>query len=92
MNSMIKMAFLCGVIGLAVAIILSLMAFPLNVSTGVMLTLWPTSIVGMAFTESPKLSLSSLVLISIEYGGNFVLYGLIGLLLAGIGSQIRSKS
>lgn len=49
-----------------------------HVPSHLLMALWPTSLTGMAFTEPPKLSLSAAVLILIMYGGNFVLYGLVG--------------
>jgi hypothetical protein len=91
MNRTMKVASFCGLLGLAVAITLSVMAFRSNISAAVLLTLWPTSIVGMVFTGPWKFSILSLLLISIEYGGNFVLYGLIGLSLIGISKLFRSR-
>jgi hypothetical protein len=63
-----------GMVGLALAITLAVLsrnAFP----TALTIKLWPTSIVLM--TDSP-----AIFALLIGYGGNFVLYGLIALLIS----------
>jgi hypothetical protein len=92
MNRTMKFASFCGLLGLAVAITLSVIAFRSNISAAVLLTLWPTSIVGMVFTGHWQFSFISLLIISIEYGGNVILYGLIGFLLVGMSKLFRSKN
>jgi hypothetical protein len=49
-----------------------------HISPHMLTMLWPTSLIGMVFTESPKLTAASIILISIMYGGNFLLYGVVG--------------
>ncbi len=69
-----------GGIGLAVAIILAdLMSHDLA-STSVLEVLWPSGIVGIL---DPSTVPVQLLTTAVMYGGQFVLYGLIGLLAAG---------
>ncbi len=87
----IKIACVSGVIGILVAIWLTLTPTNSSVSTTTLLTLWPTSIAGFGFNGPITFSFFSFLLITIEYGGNFVLYGLIGLVLSGAYKRLRNR-
>lgn len=67
-----------GGIGVAVAIVLTIWSSHGVVRPAVLLTLWPTSIVGMANTEPFKLTMAELLILTVMYGGNFLLYGVVG--------------
>jgi hypothetical protein len=88
MSGTVKFALLCSLIGVAVPI--GIMASSSEISTGVLLTLWPTSIFGFGF-NGPTFSPLGIVIGMIEFGGNFILYGAVGLLIAGIGQRIWRK-
>lgn len=60
-----------------------------HISPHMLMILWPTSLIGIVFTESPKLTAASIILISIMYGGNFLLYGVVGAVARYL---IRSRS
>ncbi len=86
--------FFSGGVGLAIAIILAdllrhdLMAHDLG-STELLKVLWPSSLVsGAGGTTVPAQLLDGLLM----YGGQFVLYGLCGLLLASLVSQLRRRA
>src|SRR6266481_4947898 len=69
---------LSGCLGVLVA--LTLIAIPTRyvISPKILLVLWPSSIAGLA----DPLDLSDKILVAIfEFGGNFILYGVIGTLI-----------
>jgi hypothetical protein len=68
-----------GIVGVLVAFVL-LGLEALNVIVpGAFLVLWPSSIIGMA---DPANAWDKFLIAAVEFGGNFVLYGIIGSLLA----------
>ena len=72
-----------GCIGIIVALVLALVASNRSLSPGLLLTLWPASIVGL----SDPSTLTAKILIGVyEFGGNFLLYGVIG---TGLGLAFR---
>jgi hypothetical protein len=74
-----------GCVGVLVALALLAMAARHFISPTVLLILWPASIAGMADPSS----ISDKVIVAVfEFGGNFLLYGLIGAL---IGTGLRRK-
>jgi hypothetical protein len=71
---------IAGGIGVAVAVALTVWSSHGVVKPMVLLTLWPTSIVGMANDGPFKLTVAELLILAVMYGGNFLLYGLLGAL------------
>jgi hypothetical protein len=72
-----------GCIGIIVALVLALVASNRSLSPGLLLTLWPASIVGL----SDPSTLTAKILIGVYvFGGNFLLYGVIG---TGLGLAFR---
>jgi len=67
-----------GAVGLTIAVALAIWNVHGVVTPTVLLVLWPTSIVGMANTVPFKPTIFELLIIGFMYGGNFVLYGLLG--------------
>jgi hypothetical protein len=84
-----KLIVACGGIGVAVAIVLTVIASHSEVSPLILLVLWPTSIFGAGTNDPPTFSFGSAFLILLMYGGNAVLYGLLGLLIS---QKVRSRS
>lgn len=70
--------FTCGAVGLIVAVALALWSAHGIVRPVVLLTLWPSSIAGMANTGPFRPSLPGLLILAFMYGGNFLLYGALG--------------
>ena len=92
MTARARFAVVGGGIGLLVAGVLSFSRAGFPLPTSVLLTLWPTSLLGMIFDEPPVLSIANAVLLIVEYGGNVLLYGLLAFglsLFAGRGSRER---
>jgi hypothetical protein len=69
---------MCGCLGVLVALILMAMAANHVVRPGVLLVLWPSSIAGIADPSTP---LDKIIIATLEIGGNFLLYGIIGMLI-----------
>jgi hypothetical protein len=69
---------IAGAIGVAVEVVLTIWSSNGMVRPAVLLTLWPTSIVGMANTGPFKLTIPKLLILAVMYGGNFLLYGIVG--------------
>jgi hypothetical protein len=64
-----------GCIGIIVALVLAVIASNRSLNPMLLLTLWPPSIVGIA----DPTTLSDKILIgAFEFGGNFLLYGVVG--------------
>jgi uncharacterized membrane protein len=74
-----------GCVGVLIALALMTMGTSHVVSPTVLLALWPPSIVGVA--DPTNLS-DKIIFAIIEFGGNFLLYGIIGTL---IGLSFRRK-
>jgi hypothetical protein len=67
-----------GSVGIIVALVLALVASNRSLSPGLLLTVWPASIVGL----SDPSTLTAKILIGVyEFGGNFLLYGVVGTVL-----------
>jgi hypothetical protein len=79
MNRTARVAIVFGLVGVAVAV--ALMISSADISMSLLLTLWPTSIFGFGF-NGPTFSPLGLLIGTIELGGNFFLYALVGFLLA----------
>jgi hypothetical protein len=90
MAGTIKFAIGFGVLGVCVALILGSLSSSKDISPIVLLALWPTSIFGLGF-NGPTLSVTGILLAVIELGGNFILYGVVGLFLAGMTEQLWGK-
>ncbi|MBB5328563.1 hypothetical protein HDF14_002173 [Edaphobacter lichenicola] len=88
MSGTVKFALLCGLGGVAVPV--GIMASNPQISTNVLLALWPTSIFGFGF-NGPTFSPLGIVIGAIELGGNFLIYSSAGLLIAGISRRIWRK-
>jgi hypothetical protein len=69
---------LSGCVGVLVALTLAAVGTSRIVSPSILLTLWPPSIFGIAEPTTPS---DKIVLAIIEFGGNFVLYGVVGTLI-----------
>ena len=64
-----------GCLGVLVALILMLMTASHRIGPTVLLVLWPSSIAGIADPSNPS---DKIIVAMFEFGGNFILYGLIG--------------
>ena len=89
MNRTGKFVLVCGSIGLAVPV--GIMVFDSNPSSNVLFTFWPTSIFGFGF-NGPTFSPLGLFIGAIEFGGNFILYALLGFLLATLSKSVWRRS
>lgn len=67
-----------GFLGILVALILMAAAANRIVTPTVLLVLWPSSISGMA---DPSTFWDKILVATFEFGGNFLLYGVIGTLV-----------
>jgi hypothetical protein len=75
--------FVSGCIGVIVALVLAVVASNRSLNPKLLLTLWPASIVGLA----DPTTLPAKILIGVyEFGGNFLLYGVVG---TGLGFAVR---
>ncbi len=77
-----------GAAGLAVAIILADLLSHDFASPRTLELLWPSSIVGALGKSTVP---AQLLAVLVMYGGQFLLYGLIGLVAAAIVDQVRRK-
>jgi hypothetical protein len=68
----------CGVVGIVVAALLTGLMIHDLVPTGLALALWPGSIVGIV---DPHTLTEKLLVVAVTFGGQFLLYGIAGLLL-----------
>jgi hypothetical protein len=71
-----------GCIGVASAVVLTILMSQDRVSSSMILTLWPTSMVALI---DPRTVWSKVITGIFTFGGNFLLYGLIGL---GVGYSV----
>jgi hypothetical protein len=67
-----------GCMGILVALVLGFMAPYRVVSPRILLVLWPFSIIGLA--DPSELS-HKIIFAAVEFGGNFILYGVIGTMI-----------
>lgn len=77
---------IAGCIGVVLAVALSLLLTHDLVPTGVVIALWPTSILGLV---DPSNLRDQIITGIFTYGGNFLLYGLLGLVLRYLGSRLH---
>ena len=80
-----------GCVGVLVALALGAIASQRVLNPRLLLTLWPASIIGLA--DPSKLS-DKILFAVVELGGNFLLYGIVGIGLGfairfGFGSRVR---
>jgi hypothetical protein len=76
-NSMNKYFLFGGCIGSLIAISLTGISLIHFVPPAILLVFWPSSIAGMAITEPGKLTGARFAILSIMYGGNFMVYGVL---------------
>jgi len=76
-----------GLGGIAVAAVLTALMIHDLVPTKVTLALWPSSIAGIA---DPHTVAEKLLVAAVTFGGQFFLYGIIGLLFAFVINVVRS--
>jgi hypothetical protein len=67
-----------GLVGILIAVALAALARYSDVNSYILLLLWPPSIVGLADPSSPS---DKIIFGVIEFGGNFIIYGVIGLFM-----------
>ena len=65
-----------GVVGILIAVALAALAKYRDVNPYVLLLLWPPSSVGLVDRSSPS---DKIIVGVVEFGGNFIIYGVIGL-------------
>ncbi len=75
-----------GCVGLIIAVALSMIASHCSLSPKILLTLWPPSIIGIA---DPSTLSDKILFAMIEFGGNFLIYGIVG---TGLGIAVRLGS
>jgi hypothetical protein len=91
MTSIAKTSLAFGTVGVGIAVLLAEMAYHSSVSDTLLITLWPTSLFGFGF-NGPTLSPLGLFIAAIELGGNFLIYAVIGFLVANLVSWIGRKA
>jgi hypothetical protein len=72
-----------GCVGVLVALVLGIIASHQVVNPRLLLALWPPSIIGIA---DPSTLSDKVLFAVIEFGGNFLLYGIVG---TGLGFAVR---
>lgn len=82
MSLTLKFVLVFAVLGLFVALLLSHAASQTSLPPALLLSLWPTSILGFGYNEPLSLSFESIFLVALVFGGNAVVYGALGLMLA----------
>jgi hypothetical protein len=75
-----------GCVGILVALVLGEVASHRSLDPTLVLTLWPFSIVGIA---DPTGFWNQALFAVIEFGGNFLLYGIVG---TGLGIVVRKST
>lgn len=83
-------------IGFAIGAAIGILVIPILIathtdSTFVLLTLWPTSILGFGYQGGSPWTLG-LLIGSIELVGNALIYGVIGLLIGSLISKLNEKT
>jgi hypothetical protein len=71
----VRWFLIAGSVGLGLAIVLSVLSSFLSISSTILILLWPPSIVGLA---DPTRIVDQILMGTVEFGGNFVLYGAFG--------------
>jgi hypothetical protein len=70
-----------GSIGICVAIVLATTAAIHSINPAILFALWPSSIVGIV---DPTDLADKIMVGTFEFGGNFLLYGFIGIAIGGL--------
>ena len=65
-----------GVVGILIAVALAALTKYRDVNPYILLLLWPPSSVGLVDPASPS---DKIIVSAVEFGGNFIIYGVIGL-------------
>jgi hypothetical protein len=86
---MLRWFLISGIVGVLVALVLLGLETLNIIVPGVFLVLWPSSIVGIA---DPANAWDKFLFATVEFGGNFLLYGMIGSLLALCFHSVAAKS
>jgi hypothetical protein len=81
-----------GIIGIVVAVAIGNLVSSRDISPLIILILWPTSIFGFGHDEPLHLTFADSLLLTIELGGNFCFYGLLGLAVFSLFAKFRSPS
>jgi hypothetical protein len=68
-----------GVVGILIAVALAVLASYREVNPYILILLWPPSFVGLVDPTSPS---DKIIFGVVEFGGNFIIYGVIGLFVA----------
>ena len=76
---------LAGCIGVVVAVVLTLLLSHDLIPAGIAIALWPTSILGLV---DPTNLRDQIITGVFTFGGNFLLYGLLGLLVRYLGGRL----
>jgi hypothetical protein len=83
-------AIIGGMIGLLVALVLELSGPYSSPSTvTLILILWPTSIVGIAWLEPTGFNATTISMVLVMYGGNAFIYAVVASILTGLVLEIR---
>jgi hypothetical protein len=77
---------LAGCIGVVVAVVLTLLLSHDLIPAGIAIALWPTSILGLV---DPTNLRDQIITGVFTFGGNFLLYGLLGLLVRYLGGRLN---
>jgi hypothetical protein len=77
---------LTGCIGVVVAVVLTLLLSHDLIPAGIAIALWPTSILGLV---DPTNLRDQIITGVFTFGGNFLLYGLLGLLVRYLGGRLN---
>ena len=80
---------IAGCLGVIVAVVLSLLLSHDLIPAAVAIALWPTSILGLVDPTSIR---DQVITGAFTYGGNFLLYGLLGLLVRYVGGRLHRFS
>jgi hypothetical protein len=67
-----------GAVGILIALALAVIASHRDVNPYILLLLWPPSSLGSADLSSPS---DKIIFGVVEFGGNFIIYGVIGIFL-----------
>jgi hypothetical protein len=77
---------IAGCIGVVVAVVLSLLLSHDLIPAAIAIALWPTSILGLV---DPTNLRDQIITGVFTFGGNFLLYGLLGLLVRYLGGRLN---
>lgn len=77
-----------GCIGILIALVLAIAASYRELNPMLLLALWPASIVGLA---DPATLPGKIMIGAYEFGGNFLLYGVVGIVL-GFAHRLGTRS